>query len=754
MRRLYLRDDLKAAIETGALATASIAPAGIVDALSALDGAVLRHTARRRTLRAVIAGNPYFAKAHDGVGWKEIAKNLMVLKRPVLGARDEFEACRRLAERGVAAPTVAAFGEYGTNPARRRSVILCDALEGFVSLEDVGNAWTKGSPPPGFKQRLVKAVGRLTAEMHAAGVNHRDYYACHLLADQGALDRGDPGLAVIDLHRAQVRVAAPRRWRRRDLAALLYSVSTMPLTSRDRLRFVAAYTGNRPAAELRRRRRFWSSVERRAERLRAKAARKGVAMPGGWARESGEIATVSRLADLGRTPPLPLRFDADFGDGPVRVVCTGLFRAQPGRRLVLRAELDGREVVLKAFFGRRGSRDFERERVGLATLAATAVATPRVLGTGRGGGARLLAVEYLADAAAPSAVDAEALVEALAHLHAAGVRQRDLHVDNFLVRGERVVAIDGGGVRRGRAVSAGQGWADVARLLAHFPDPGTSALKRQARRYAETRGGGVSLDEECLAVLVDRARRRRVAKWIEKTVRDCSAFAVSRDADRFVAVGRDDGDPALHAVLADPERAMAAGTPVKRGNTATVVRYGDLVIKRYNVKNRLHGWRQKLRASRARRAWKAGHGLCFAGIPTARPRALVEMRRPRVGAAASYLVLDHVEGTPLADAVARRGFDTDLQVGIAALLRAFRAVHLNHGDMKASNFVVKGSEVYVLDLDAARFESGARRFARFHARDRDRFLANWDDGDARLGAVLAEANSEPSGSPATSGAVG
>ncbi|MCE2425875.1 MAG: hypothetical protein J4F45_12400, partial [Pseudomonadales bacterium] len=106
------------------------------------------------------------------------------------------------------------------------------------------------------------------------------------------------------------------------------------------------------AAALRRERGFWRGVERRAARLRAKGSNRGLALPGAWGEGVADIPSVSRLADLGRTPRLPFRFDADLGQGPRRLVCTEVLRAQPGRRLVVRAELDGRDAVLKTFFGR------------------------------------------------------------------------------------------------------------------------------------------------------------------------------------------------------------------------------------------------------------------------------------------------------------------------------------------------------------------------------------------------------------------
>ena len=739
MRRPYLRDDFRAAIEAGALGTGgreaqpvSASADGLFSALSEVDGDVYRQTARRKTFRIALADDGYFVKLHLGVGWREIAKNLLVGKLPILGARNEFDACRRLRDRGVPAPEVAAFGERGLNPAQRRSFVVCDALVGYASLEDVVNAWSAAPPDPRLKRRVVVAAGRLTAAMHAAGVNHRDYYACHLLVDQAKLALGEVDLAVIDLHRAGVRDRVPNRWRRRDLAALLYSVSATALSRRDLFRFVAAYSGARPAAALRRERGFWRGVERRAARLRAKGSSRGLALPGAWGEGVADIPSVSRLADLGRTPRLPFRFDADLGQGPRRLVCTEVLRALPGRRLVVRAELDGRDAVLKTFFGRRAARDFRRERSGVAALRESGVCTPGLLGAGRGGGARILALDHIADARAPVAGDAERMVVALAHLHDGGLRQRDLHVGNFLVRDDDVFAVDGAAVGRHSHVGLARGLADVARLLAEFPAEQLPPLRPLVERYVDVRQGTPTSRRSAHSFAdfgnsVERARRRRIAKWVAKTVRECTAFSVGDDHGRRVVRSRGDDDPALEAVLADPEAAMAAGSLVKAGNTATVVRVGDFMIKRYNVKDVRHLLRQRLRSSRARRAWRAGHGLRFAGVATPRPRALIEEPRLRVGRAIAYLVLDYAHGTPLAEAVRCGGFDADLANRVHMLFRGLRTARLSHGDTKASNFLVVGDEVTVLDLDAAVFHRGRRRFEQRHRRDVERFLRNWDD---------------------------
>jgi len=262
---LMVRDDLRDLLGADPFARAF-----------ALEGEVFRAVANRRTLRFEVNGRRYFAKLHGGVGWREIFKNLAVLRPPVISARNEYEACRRLAACGIPAPTVAAFGERGRDPARRVSFVICDALEGFEDLETFTGRWRDHPPAPRDVVRLVTGVARFAGRFHAAGLVHRDFYLCHLLLDRAAWTAGRVELAVLDLHRARRFGRIPARWRARDLAALLYSSLDLGLSRRSWYRFVRVYTG-RPLREVFAvEGRFWRRVERRARALYAKGQRKGL----------------------------------------------------------------------------------------------------------------------------------------------------------------------------------------------------------------------------------------------------------------------------------------------------------------------------------------------------------------------------------------------------------------------------------------------------------------------------------------------
>ena len=212
------------------------------EAVEALDGKVYRELDGRRTLRTEVDGRGYFVKIHRGIGWGEIAKNLITAKLPVLGAGKEWEAIERLHEVGVPTMTAVAYGERGSNPAEQHSFIVTEELAPTESLEDTSINWRVDPPEPRLKRAFIAEVARLVGMMHRAGVNHRDCYICHFLLHlDKPVTADDFKLSVIDLHRAQTRRVITPRWRNKDLAALYFSALDIGLTRRDKLRFLKGY---------------------------------------------------------------------------------------------------------------------------------------------------------------------------------------------------------------------------------------------------------------------------------------------------------------------------------------------------------------------------------------------------------------------------------------------------------------------------------------------------------------------------------
>lgn len=239
--------------------------------IGTLRGEILRNVKGRTTLRFAIHGDTYFIKIHRGVGWLEIGKNLIQLKRPILSARNEWKALAVLRHIGVETMNPVAFGERGWNPAHLESFIVTEGLTDTRSLEEVCADWPRRPPQPRLKKALIERVADMVRKMHATGMNHRDCYICHfhlhVPPNRESPDWENLHLFMIDLHRAQLRRRTPRRWRIKDLAGLYFSAMDIGLTKTDCCRFLQAYEQTPWREAIRRRRRFWKQVVATAVRL-------------------------------------------------------------------------------------------------------------------------------------------------------------------------------------------------------------------------------------------------------------------------------------------------------------------------------------------------------------------------------------------------------------------------------------------------------------------------------------------------------
>ncbi len=239
--------------------------------VNALEGDIYREVSGRRTLRFQFEGRRYFAKIHQGVGWGEIFKNLLVGKLPILGAANEWCAVAKLNECGIKTMTTVGFATRGWNPARRESFILTEALEDTISLEDLCADWPKNAPSKRVKQKLIDALARIAKKMHGCGVCHRDFYICHFLLHnaQDFIDgtQVQPELSLIDLHRALNRRSLSQRWVVKDVAGLYFSALHIGLSQRDFLRFVRAYSGKSLRKAFTEDGMFWRQVYDRAMKM-------------------------------------------------------------------------------------------------------------------------------------------------------------------------------------------------------------------------------------------------------------------------------------------------------------------------------------------------------------------------------------------------------------------------------------------------------------------------------------------------------
>lgn len=457
----------------------------------------------------------------------------------------------------------------------------------------------------------------------------------------------------------------------------------------------------------------------------------------------------------GRHLSVPFQLSVDTGtdDLECTLTCTAILRHLPGKRIVCAGNWYGRgPVVAKVFFDPSAAeRHFARELRGIHAMQEALIPTPELLfeGSLKDSRAKLLLFRNMQDFENMTERLArsrdhdehigvlEKVTEAIARLHAAGLIQRDIHPDNFLVSENVVMVIDGNDIKKAAVTPLPQkrSLSNLALFLAQFAPDFDTLHSPVLSRYIMCRKWRA--DPHMLNILsgeTQRWRKWRLNKFLPKTRRNCSAFMAHKEWRRFWACDREWHSSALQMLLADPDAFIESGTILKAGNSATVAKITidsqTVVVKRYNIKNIWHAMRRFLRPSRAMASWTNAHCLKFFGIDTPRPLAIIEERwgifRKR-----AYFIMTYLPGQTI-DQALRDSAGNELVIArildqLEKLLGQFAAAKISHGDFKASNFLISSGKVYIIDLDGLRLHSRSSSFERAYHRDLLRLQRNWNE---------------------------
>jgi hypothetical protein len=232
------------------------------DGFMALQGYTVRAAANRKTMRITIAGQSYFIKQHEVTGWREIFKNWLSFKRPIIGAMTEVRAIQALEKIGIATTPIAAYGVQGHCAASQRSFLLTKDLGDIHSLEDICKSWQSQPASAATRQAMLIAVAKLAKKFHAAGLCHRDFYLCHIALQKSAPLTADSEFYLLDLHRVLQGVSPNGTEVRKDIAGLIFSCMDFGFTREDWQSFKVNYL---PQSD-----EFWTQAFQRADRLHAK----------------------------------------------------------------------------------------------------------------------------------------------------------------------------------------------------------------------------------------------------------------------------------------------------------------------------------------------------------------------------------------------------------------------------------------------------------------------------------------------------
>jgi tRNA A-37 threonylcarbamoyl transferase component Bud32 len=425
--------------------------------------------------------------------------------------------------------------------------------------------------------------------------------------------------------------------------------------------------------------------------------------------------------------------------------CLALLRVIPGRRKVYDALWENKNVIVKVFSHKISARrHLRREWQGLKQLMSYGLSAPKPLFYGQTlDDQKVIVVEKIAESSTIldkylKTTDPDKKLSLLilicnemAKQHEKGILQKDLHLGNFLLKDDKVFALDSGQMQflrhemdRKRSIS------QLAMLAFYLPNNNTQSITKLCEEYFNARGWRYrKTDQIVLQKQLAVHKRKMVRKGLKKCMRT-SKRHLRVKTNEYVAIFNKSfcSQTQITGFIEKLDNLMKEGQILKHGNTCYVSHLTwnnkDVVVKRYNHKGFIHSLRHTIKKSRARRGWQHGHRLVMLDIATPKPLAYVEQFKFKL-VWKSYLVTEYIKGQKLYDFLNKNNTTQEqhqfINKQIKELLDELEKNYITHGDLKHTNILVTDKELILTDLDGMKAHKWGFRYKSSRTKDLQHF---------------------------------
>ena len=446
----------------------------------------------------------------------------------------------------------------------------------------------------------------------------------------------------------------------------------------------------------------------------------------------------------------PIPFEVVLNKKSARIRCNEILRFVPGRRAVFSGSWNEKKIVAKFYFKPvRYKKHVKRELEGNGLLEMARVPTASIIHSEfcTGMKAHLLIFEFIQASLSlekifksdsHGASDKKhllSLIRIIARLHEKGIIHNDLHPDNFLVKDDIIYALDGAAVEQksNTPLKTNVSLENLSILLSQVDLSKNDLFYDLVGVYTNIRNfKNVDGIEDKLKKYIAISRKRLTGRYLEKIYRNSTKILCKKSFSSLILCRREYLTPAMICFLNNPDVAFENPDQslLKAGNSATVIRHNidgiELVIKRYNMKNIIHAVRRAFKKTRADISWRSAHLLMKNRINTSRPVAMIEKRFGPFRNKA-FFICEYIRGEDARHYFPNSGTEDASYMGqsIIRLFTRLKSLMISHGDMKATNIIIRDEEPFLIDLDSMTLHKRKARFLRAHKKDVNRFLKNW-----------------------------
>jgi tRNA A-37 threonylcarbamoyl transferase component Bud32 len=197
--------------------------------------------------RAVLPGagpaaGTYYLKRNWRPYKKDGLKSLLRRGEVWSQSRVEWDNSMALQRAGIGVAQPVAFGEECGPFWEKFSFIITASALGEMTLDE----FLRINSDTVERRRIFDSLAREVRKMHDAGLASPDLFTRHVFLERGP----DPKFCLIDMARLDRRKSLATKLRARDLAALNITAPIRFVSTKERLRFLRNYGGNRTLRRL------------------------------------------------------------------------------------------------------------------------------------------------------------------------------------------------------------------------------------------------------------------------------------------------------------------------------------------------------------------------------------------------------------------------------------------------------------------------------------------------------------------------
>jgi tRNA A-37 threonylcarbamoyl transferase component Bud32 len=400
-----------------------------------------------------------------------------------------------------------------------------------------------------------------------------------------------------------------------------------------------------------------------------------------------------------------------------------VLRHLPGRRVAVQATWRGKVVFAKIFLTSDAS-VVEAEINCIQALSASGIATPSLLAHQVFEQGALIVCQWCEGISAEDALRVDAdknvspLMAAVFSLYAAGVYQRDLHLNNFILFEQKFLVIDAGDIKP-LPISAAERQRVIIENLALFCAQGSLDVSALLEQHVRSHMSDSGIPLAGFAKKIVQMRQKRLRNAMKKWRRESSAIGMRLDGDEqwlWQRTLNEEDISRLTELLREPARAPL----IKRGSRISVYGNERWIIKHYRESGFIAKLKRLFFRGRADISWVIGWTWRLLGVPTPQPLML---RRCANGEA--VIACQRIAAEPLSRLMeqgAARASHAGVEV--TSWLARLHDAGFWHGDTKAQNILCDENGSWFIDLDAAGWSAREGRVQRRAEKDMARFKRN------------------------------